>query len=335
VADQDPDLEVEITESPAASETEGGQQQEQQPEDRRVQQYRTQLDAGERARRAAAVDADRARRRAEDAEAQLARERDQNARSTAAALAAEEDAAKARAETAKRALADAQNAGDTDKIVEASDALIDARAALRSVTDRKAALPQPQERQERPTERQPEERREEPQQPQMSPEEAKEAFLSRFTPKTRAFIESKPWFFQDQQAAGVAFKIGEQLDRRISARDREDEYLAALDERLAVALPDYYPDQEHDGGEPRPNAAQPARRVAPVTGRSTTPPARGRERVRLTQEQVDIGRTVFNMEPEEYAAELRRIERGEGVVNRGGPNNRVIVTPRAGRRASV
>ena len=176
--------------------------------------------------------------------------------------------------SAKRALKDAHESGDSDRLIEAQE-------ALATLTVEKTKLkkpigetdPAPQAQQPIPQQMQ------QPQQTQQPPD-----------PKAEAWANKNEWFGQDEVMTYASFGIHRRLIEDEGFDPSSEEYYAELDKRLASEFPHKLGTQATNGG---------SRKVASAeTSKSRN--KGGRKSVRLSPSQVAIAKKL-GVPLEEYA----------------------------------
>ena len=181
---------------------------------------------------------------------------------------------------AKRILRDATDAGDVDKIAEAT-------AALAQVQIEKERLRVQKNRSEQQAEA-PQEQNAPQRQAQQRPQE--------LDPKLKSWLSKNPWFGADKALTGAAQGIHEQIVAEEGFDPKTDEYYAEIDKRMSFYL-------EKSQGNRR-NAQS----VAPASnGRSATKKG-GKQTVKLTESQMNFCRKM-KIPPEQYAKEVLRLEK--------------------------
>ena len=195
-------------------------------------------------------------------------------------------------EMAKRKYKEAHEAGDSDALLEAQQALNAAQSRLERAKNFKLP-PLQQEKFDVQTTQQ--------QQPVPRPDD-----------KVMAWQERNPWFGQDEEMTAAALGLHEKLKRQ-GVQIGSDDYYAKLDNTMRKRFPENFDDDieppDEDEGtrevQAKPKAdtpkAKPSTNVAPAT-RSTAP-----KRVRLTQSQVAIAKKL-GLTPEQYVRELLKME---------------------------
>ena len=176
---------------------------------------------------------------------------------------------------AKRALKDAHEAGDSDRLVEAQEAL-----ATLTVEKSKLKKPISQETSQQPVVQQPQQPVvQQPQQSQQPPD-----------PQAEAWATKNSWFGQDEVMTYASFGIHRRLIEDEGFDPQSQEYYAELDKRLASEFPHKLGTQATNGG---------SRKVASAeTSKSRN--KGGRKTVRLSPSQVAIAKKL-GVPLEEYA----------------------------------
>lgn len=183
---------------------------------------------------------------------------------------------------ARRAYKEAYDAGDTDKMIEAQEAiaratndkarydLAKARAERQQVeTPRQDSYQQPQQYQQPQPQPQP--------QPQVDP-------------KARSWAEKNTWFGQDEVMTYAAFGIHRKLVEEEGFDPQSEEYYTEIDRRMKTEFPHKFSAPSNTGKT----------RVAPAgssASRSTNP---GRRTVKLSPSQIAIAKRL-GVPLEEYA----------------------------------
>lgn len=201
-------------------------------------------------------------------------------------------------EVAKKKLKDAFEAGDSDALVEAQEAV--AKATLR--LDKAANM-----------------------QPMVAEEEefkpaAAEPTTKALPPKTKKWVESnKEWFGVDEEMTMAAMGIDKKLQRQYgSDYVGTDDYFKEVDQTMRKRFPEYFETQSHedddtppkkvsepaDEDEPPRRASKSATVVAPAS-RSTPP-----NRVKLKSSEANIARRL-GVPLEVYAKEVAKLGRNQ------------------------
>lgn len=199
--------------------------------------------------------------------------------------------ATAEMELAKKQYKDAYEAGDTDKIVEAQEAMTAARIRMdraNSIKPRQAGALQEREI---PVQKQVQV----PQQQQPQRDE-----------KAESWRDNNPWFGSDREMTAFALGLHAKLTEEEGISPTSDTYYQRIDARMRQVFPDQFDDGIDDEPEEKPKAKARSNVVAPAT-RSTAP-----NKIRLTQSQIAIAKRL-GVPLETYAkqvAELARKQNG-------------------------
>jgi hypothetical protein len=183
---------------------------------------------------------------------------------------------------AKKAYKEAYDAGDSDALADAQQAIT--RATL-EMENAKNFAPAPLQGENFEVQTN--------QQYQQPPTDA----------KLNSWQRQNPWFGQDEEMTAAALGLHEKLKRQ-GAAIGSDEYYATLDRTMRKRFPENFEDLEPEveveqrGDTPR---AKPSTVVAPAT-RSTAP-----KKIRLKSSQVAIAKKL-GLTPEQYVRELLKLE---------------------------
>jgi 7-cyano-7-deazaguanine synthase in queuosine biosynthesis len=189
-------------------------------------------------------------------------------------------AAQLELEAAKRAYREAYDSGDTDKVIEAQQAMQQANIRVMQAQNFK------------PTSLQEEETEVQTQQ-QTQP-------ARRVDPKAEAWQERNPWFGPNKSMTAYALGLHEELKANGIAVG-SDEYYGALDKTMRKRFPEAFATtvvtEEEEQTSREPARTKPATVVAPAT-RSTAP-----QKVKLKQSQLNLIRKL-GITPEQYVKEF-------------------------------
>ena len=163
-------------------------------------------------------------------------------------------------EAAKREYKEAYESGDSDKLVEAQEALTAAKIRLERVNNFKPTALQQKETAVQP-------------QPEAAPQPAK------VDPKLRAWQEANPWFGTDDEMTAVALAVHKKLVQR-GVDPTSDEYYEQIDSRVKQIF------NQTSDAEPQKKVVKQANVVAPAT-RSVAP-----KKITLTERQVQIAKRL-------------------------------------------
>lgn len=188
-------------------------------------------------------------------------------------------------EKAKRQLKEATEAFDTDGVVAAQDALMDAKIKFQAAKNFK------------PTPLQVEETDVQTQQTQVSRQELDD--------KTVRWQAKNQWFGSTGYEEVTSFALGLHQKLVNSGVDpRSDDYFERIDARMKSTFPEVF-----GGTEDKPRSGDGSKRptsvVAPAT-RST-----GARKVQLTPTQVALAKK-YGLTPQQYAAEVAKLEKSNG-----------------------
>ena len=203
-------------------------------------------------------------------------------------VAAMNSAANLQLEMAKRSYKEAYDAGDSDKMMEAQQAITNATLQLDRVKNFK--MPPLQEK-ETVVQTQ------EQYQPAVRPDD-----------KVMAWQARNPWFGQDEEMTASALGLHEKLKRQ-GVVVGSDEYYAALDRTMRKRFPENFdedlempvPEEVKEAKAADKPVVKPSTVVAPAT-RSTAS-----KKIRLKQSQVAIAKKL-GLSPEQYVRELMKLE---------------------------
>jgi hypothetical protein len=190
--------------------------------------------------------------------------------------------------SAKEKLRQAYEAGDSEQIAEAQEALTDAKLKAKEYQRFKPSL-------------QEEEKEVETHQQMRAPTPVDQ--------KAEAWRQRNTWFGADEEMTALALGLHEKLVRS-GVDPRSDEYYRRVDETMKKRFPEAFEDAEEEEAlqtkeEPKAQPRRSATVVAPAS-RSTAP-----KKVRLTQTQLALAKK-FGLTPEAYAKELMKLENYNG-----------------------
>jgi len=200
-------------------------------------------------------------------------------------VAAIEQAATYQLEAAKRAYKDAYDAGDTDKVIEAQEAMQNANLRLAQVKNFKLPSLQGQETSVQTQYEAP----------------AQQQVANRPDPKAAKWQENNPWFGQDEEMTAAALGLHEKLKRN-GVVIGSDEYYSTLDKTMRKRFDEYFGDSEPPQEKSERAPTKPSTVVAPAT-RSTSS-----NKIRLKASQVQLAKKL-GLTPEQYAREALRLEK--------------------------
>lgn len=189
-------------------------------------------------------------------------------------------AAEMEVEMAKKAFKDAYDSGDSDRVVEAQQALSMATLKLGQANSFK---PTPLQREENAVQQQ----------------QVQQQAAPRPDQRAMAWQERNAWFGQDEEMTAAALGLHEKLKRN-GVVVGSDDYYATLDKTMRKRFPEQFeaPEVETKVETPR---TKPSTVVAPAT-RSTSP-----NKVKLKASQVQLAKKL-GLTPEQYAREALKLE---------------------------
>tara|TARA_R100000900_G_scaffold143815_1_gene127206 strand:+ start:450 stop:1334 length:885 start_codon:yes stop_codon:yes gene_type:complete len=181
-------------------------------------------------------------------------------------------------ESAKKALKEAHEVGDVDKIVDAQEALSQLSLERSRVNVAKAPQPEPAQAPVAPATPQPQQ----PQQPVKA------------DPKAEAWAQKNEWFGEDEVMTYAAFGVHRRLIEDEGFDPTSNDYYDELDKRMRNEFPQKFESSPKSNG---------GRKVASAES-SKSRNRSGRKTVRLTASQVAIAKRL-NVPLEEYAKHVR------------------------------
>ena len=183
-------------------------------------------------------------------------------------------------DAAKRAYKEAYESGDTDRMLEAQQALSNIAVETQRYNTAKARAEQQAkvqvQRQEQPVQQQPVQQ----QQPQPQPD-----------PRAQSWAEKNDWFGQDKVMTASAFAIHQQLVEEEGFDPQSDEYYTEVDKRIRSEFPHKFQTAKKSGG---------GSQVASAGNSASRSNKQGRRSVKLTHSQVAIAKKL-GVPLEEYA----------------------------------
>lgn len=193
---------------------------------------------------------------------------------------------------AKNSYRQAYEEGNTDKILEAQEALINAQSELKS------ADYQLNEIKHRPKQEPEEFKAPEPEKPQVHrpPEPSAKALK---------WSQDNPWFGQEKDMTALAYGVHEKLIRDEGYDPNSDEYFEAIDRTMRSRFPDYFGEGDSGSDEPSQDeqssstSRSPSVVVAPSSRNNGAKP----RKVRLSRTQLALAKRL-GLTPEQYANQL-------------------------------
>ena len=194
-------------------------------------------------------------------------------------------AAEAELDKARREYKAAQEAFDSDAILAAQEALLDAKMKLESAKNFRQTPLQEENFEVQTT----------PQEPQrVQPDE-----------KTLRWQAKNQWFGADGFEEVTSYALGLHQKLVNSGTDpRSDEYFEQIDARVKSKFPEVF-----GGNEDRPRSGDTPRKPASVVAPATR--SSGKKTVQLTKTQLALAEK-FKLTPQQYAAQVARLENQNG-----------------------
>jgi hypothetical protein len=196
-----------------------------------------------------------------------------------------ESAANYELEAAKRAYKDAYDAGDTDAVIEAQQAMQKANMRIAQVQNFKLPSLQEQEKGVQTQHQEP---------TQQSP-------VNRPDPRASNWQENNPWFGQDEEMTAAALGLHEKL-KRTGVIVGSDEYYSTLDKTMRKRFDEYFGEYEPPQEKSERAPTKPSNVVAPAT-RSTSS-----NKIKLRTSQVQLAKKL-GLTPEQYAQAVLKLEK--------------------------
>ena len=193
-------------------------------------------------------------------------------------------ATSAELENAKRKYKEAYEAGDSDALVAAQEALTDAKMRVEAAKNFRPTPLQQEESVVQTHQQVPE---------QVQPDD-----------KTLRWQARNQWFGAPGYEELTSFSLGLHQKLVNSGIDpRSDEYFERIDARMKATFPDIF------GGQSRPKSGDGSRKPSTVVASATR--STGAKRVQLSPTQVSLAKK-FGLTPQQYAAELVKMEKSNG-----------------------
>ena len=196
-------------------------------------------------------------------------------------------------EVAKRSYKEAYEAGDTDKIVEAQQALQVANYKMLQAQNFRMPSLQEENFAVQP-------QQEQYQQPVSQP----------VNHKLAAWQERNPWYGTDDEMTASALGLHEKLKKSGEVSVGSDEYYAILDKTIRKRFPEYFSQTEDEEPSSSKAKAEPAR-TKPSTVVAPAVRSTASNKIKLRASQVALAKKL-GLTPEQYALELRKLEAQNG-----------------------
>jgi hypothetical protein len=191
---------------------------------------------------------------------------------------------KAQESQAKRALAEAMEAGDYEKVADAQEAISKIAIAKERVRVQKAKIA----KQQQVAKQQAQVAQQQPQQ-QAAPQQAPD-------PKLKSWLGKNEWFGQDRLMTRAAQAIHEQLVLEEGYDPTTDDYYKEIDTRMRTEMPQKFKEKRSN-----------AQTVAPASGNGRSVKSGRKKSVELTPGQVAFAKKM-RIPLDRYAKEVARLE---------------------------
>jgi hypothetical protein len=197
-------------------------------------------------------------------------------------------------EQAKGQYRQAYEEGNTDKVVEAQEAMMRAQSEFQSADYQMNQMNA--ERQRQP--QQPQQQYQPYQEPQPQPQPQPQAQEPpQPTEKAAKWAQDNPWFGQEKDMTALAYGVHERLVRDEGYDPNSDEYFETIDRTMRSKFPEYFGDEEVSTEEPA--AKSPPVVTAPSSRNNGAKP----RKVKLTRTQLSLAKRL-GLTPEQYANQL-------------------------------
>ena len=199
------------------------------------------------------------------------------------------NAANLEMEVAKRAYKEAYDSGDSDKLIEAQQALQLANYKMLQAQNFRMPTLHEENFDVQP-------QYDQVQQPAPRP----------LNPKLESWQERNPWYGRDDEMTAAALGLHEKLKKSGEVVIGSDEYYAILDKTIRKRFPEHFDAEEPESkAKAEPVRTKPSTVVAPAV-RSTAS-----NKIKLKSSQVALAKKL-GLTPEQYALELRKLEAQNG-----------------------
>ncbi len=176
--------------------------------------------------------------------------------------------------------------GNTDKVLEAQEQLMNAQAEMKSADFQ---LGQIRVRRESPPPRQPQQPQQQPVKPPPEP-----------SPRAVEWAQENPWFGKEKDMTALAYGVHERLVRDEGIDPNSDEYYEAIDRTIRSKFPEYFGEGDSGSDEKSSSTSRsPSVVVAPSARNNGAKP----RKVRLSRTQLSLAKRL-GLTPEQYANQL-------------------------------
>jgi len=181
--------------------------------------------------------------------------------------------------------------GNTDKVLEAQEALMNAQAEMKSADYQLNQLKNRPKQVERPQQQ----AQQQPQQAQTQRQKPPEP-----SPKAVQWAEDNPWFGKEKDMTALAYGVHERLVRAEGVDPNSDEYYEAIDRTMRSKFPEYF-GEDDSGSDVKSSSTSrsPSVVVAPSQRNNGAKP----RKLRLSRTQIALAKRL-GLTPEQYANQL-------------------------------
>jgi hypothetical protein len=191
-------------------------------------------------------------------------------------------------EQAKAQYRQAYEEGNTDKVVEAQEAMMRAQSEFQSADYQMNQMNAQRQRQ-------PQQQYQPYQEPQPRPQ-PKAQEPPQPTEKAAKWAQDNPWFGQEKDMTALAYGVHERLVRDEGYDPNSDEYFEAIDRTMRSKFPEYFGDDASEGAF---TTKSPPVVTAPSSRNNGAKP----RKVKLTRTQLSLAKRL-GLTPEQYANQL-------------------------------
>jgi len=190
-------------------------------------------------------------------------------------------------EQAKGQYRQAYEEGNTDKVVEAQEAMMKAQSEFQSADYQMNQMNAERQRQAQ----QPQQQYQPQPQPQPQPQEPPQP-----TEKAAKWAQDNQWFGQEKDMTALAYGVHERLVRDEGYDPNSDEYFETIDRTMRSKFPEYFGD---DDSQEVSTTKSPPVVTAPSSRNNGAKP----RKVKLTRTQLSLAKRL-GLTPEQYANQL-------------------------------
>ncbi len=200
-------------------------------------------------------------------------------------------------EQAKAQYKEAYESGETDKVVEAQDALLNANSELREANNYETQFNQRKQQYDQYVQSM----GQQPQQPAQQPMQEPQQMAPKPTEKATQWAKNNPWFGDEEHKdmTALAYGVHEKLVKNHGFDPDSEEYFQEIDRTMRSKFPEYF--GEEDGQQVQ--TPSPSRRSSTVVAPASRNNGAKPRKVKLTQTQVNLAKRL-GLTNEQYAKQL-------------------------------